>query len=71
MNWNNDIEMPFIVFNVYLGYITEMIETTNSKNSFKELIDLLPDEYSENEKEKWFYETLAYVAALHLQKFKE
>ena len=71
MDKNGEIEMPVTVFNTYLGYISEMIEATNSKNSYKELADLLPIECTDEEKEKWFYQTLAYVAALNLTKFTE
>lgn len=68
---NGEIEMPLAVFNAYLGYITCMIESSDARSPFKGLIEMLPGEYSDEEKEKWFYQTLAWVAAMKLKRFKK
>ena len=67
MDKDGNIEMPATVFSAYIGYISMMIAQTNATNPYKELVDLLPIECSDEEKERWFYETLAYVASLKLK----
>lgn len=66
MNKFDEIEMPLVIFNAYLGYINMMIDKTNYEHPYKELVEILPINCTDEEKEKWFYQTLAYVASLKL-----
>lgn len=65
-----EINMPLTVFNTYLGYISMIIKVADDKASYKELINTMVGDYPEDELEKWFWQTVIYVAALHLDKFK-
>lgn len=70
--WDIDyeIEMPLSIYNVYLGYINQMVAVTDDRNSYKELARMLPGEYTDEELEKWFYQTMAHVAAMKLKRYE-
>ena len=65
-----EINMPVTVFNAYIGYIEMTMRVTNDKAGYKELISSMIGEYPEEDLEKWYWQAVIYVAALHLDKFK-
>lgn len=67
---HGEIELPLEIFAAYLGYINTMIALTDASNPYKNLSADFSGKYTEEELEEYFYQTLAYVAALHLEKFK-
>ena len=65
-----EICMPLTVFNTYLGYISMTFKIVDDKADYKELINTMVGDYSEEELEKWFWQAVIYVAALHLDNLK-
>ena len=65
-----EINMPMEVFNTYIGYIEMTMIIAVNKASYLELISTMVGAYTIDDLEKWYWQAVIYVAALHLDKFK-
>ena len=64
---SGSIEMPFEVFSNYLPFLNEKIEMARLDRP----VIHSKVNYSEEELDRHFYETLAYITAIKLQQYRE